>query len=126
MAAVALAVGLLGAPAATAKNEKVYGVEMPSWSKKVGEDRFQSPRNWEKTVKFFSDQFKGWKSIKWHREINLPSVKYVHIENTNKKGDWSGINLYELPNGKVRIYVLKRLEDAKPLAADAKETKKKS
>lgn len=109
-------------PAQAANPPKVYGVEMPSWSKKVGDDRYQSPRNWDKTVKHFKDQFRGWRGVTWHREVNLPSVKYVHIENGNTKADWAGINVYELPGGKVRVYVLKRLQDE--AAADAKKTDK--
>lgn len=99
---------LVGAEAALANAPKVHGVDLVPWSKKIEEDRYQSPRSWDKTIEYFYKYFRGWKSVRWHREVNLPTIKYVHIENTNEKGAWSGINIYELPNGKVRIYVLKR------------------
>ena len=88
------------------------GVELIPWSKKLGERRYESPRDWEATIKFFRDKFKGWKTIKWTREVSLPAVKYVHITNTADNGKWEGINIYALPDGRVRFYLLARA--AKP------------
>lgn len=118
-----LASTLVGAEAALANSPKVHGIELIAWSKKIDEDRYESPRSWDKTIEYFQKYFRGWKGVRWHREVNLPAVKYIHIENTNDKGAWDGINIYELPNGKVRVYVLKRQPEAAP-AAKGSETKK--
>lgn len=102
-------VALLAGPAwATAP--KVQGVELIPWAKEIGADRYQSPRDWENTVKFFKKKYAGWKTIRWHPEVNLPSVKYVHIENRAEKRTYDGINLYELPGGHVHIFVLKHVD----------------
>jgi hypothetical protein len=80
---------------------------MPS-ARKVGEHRYQSDRNYEATLKFFREKFRGWKSVRWLREVSIPGVKYVHIENTNDTSGWDGLNIYQLPDGSVRVYVLER------------------
>lgn len=102
----AILIALLGS-VAHAETPKPYGVELLPWSKDLGEDRYQSPRDFGKTLEHFQKQFRGWKAIRFHTEVNLPAVKYVHIENTNPSAAWAGINVYEAA-GKVRIYVLKR------------------
>lgn len=115
-----------GADAALANAPKVHGIDLIAWSKKIEEDRYQSPRSWDKTIEYFKKYFRGWRGVRWHREVNLPTIKYVHIENTHEKGAWAGINIYELPGGKVRVYVLKRepkVEAAKPDAAKASAAK---
>lgn len=103
----AVATVALLASAAHAETPKLYGVELLPWSKKLADDRYQSPRDFGKTLEHFQKQFRGWKAVRFHPEVNLPAVKYVHIENTNPSADWVGINVYEA-EGKVRIYVLKR------------------
>lgn len=124
----AVVTSLLGGAEALANAPKVHGIDLIAWSKKIEEDRYQSPRSWDKTIEYFQKYFRGWKGVRWHREVNLPTIKYVHIENTHEKGAWAGINIYELPGGKVRVYVLKRepKDDAKnkPAAAatDAKSS----
>jgi hypothetical protein len=35
-------------------------------------------------------------------------VKYIHYANSNEASSWQGINVYQLKNGQVRIYVLPR------------------
>lgn len=104
---------------ALAQAPTVYGLELVPWSKKLEEDRYQSSRDWEGTLRYFREKLRGWKGVRWHREVNLPTVKYVHIQNTNPKAKWSGINIYELPGGRVRMYVLKRITPkAEPKAAE--------
>lgn len=120
---VVLATLLVGAESALANAPKVHGIELISWSKKIDEDRYQSPRNWDKTVDYFQKYFRGWRGVRWHREVNLPTIKYIHIENTHHKGEWAGINIYELPGGKVRVYVLKREPKVEPAGDAAKADK---
>ncbi|MFZ9887446.1 MAG: hypothetical protein ACO3JL_08075 [Myxococcota bacterium] len=98
---------VLSGGAARAETPKPYGVELLPWSKKLDDDRYQSPRDYGKTLEHFKKQFKGWKAVRFHAEVNLPAVKYVHIENSNPSAEWAGINVYEV-EGKVRMYVLKR------------------
>ena len=94
---------LAAAPAA-----EELGLELVPYSKKLSERRYQSQRDYEGTIKFFKDKFKGWKTIRWMREVSLPAVKYIHLENSNDKAAWEGVNIYQLKSGEVRFYVLKR------------------
>ncbi len=123
LAVTALLAFVVAAPAAHASGtSSELGLDLIPWSKKVAERRYESPRDYEGTLKFFKDKFKGWKNVKWTREVNLPTVKYVHIENTNPEGKWQGVNIYAMPDGKVRYFVLdhpKKPGEASPPAADA-------
>lgn len=113
---------LLAAPLASANAPKVYGLELVPWSRQLDDDRYQSSRDWEKTLKHFKDNLRGWRGVRWHREVNLPTVKYVHIENKNEKAEWEGINIYQLPGGKVRMFVLKRQPKAELAAVPDKSS----
>lgn len=117
---LALLFATLGAPPAQASSDTPteLGLELIPWSKKLADRRYESPRDWEATIKFFRDKFKGWKTIKWTREVSLPAVKYVHITNAAESGKWEGINIYALPDGRVRYYLLTRT--AKAAAAPVK------
>jgi hypothetical protein len=115
-----LAAGIaLAAPAHAAEPNNELGLELVPWSKKVGERRYESPRDFDSTVKFYKDRFKGQKTIKWTREVSLPSVKYIHIENTGTSSRWQGINIYALPDGRVRYYLLEREAPATAAAPKA-------
>lgn len=109
---------LLVAPAQAANEPKVHGLTLVPWSKKIDEDRYRSARDWKGTLKFFKERFRGSSHVKWHREVNLPKVKFVHLQSLREKWNWSGLNIYQLPNGEVRLYVLKRL----PEKAESKAT----
>lgn len=123
-AAVVLLALTCSLPALAESQPKVHGLELVPWSKKIESGRYQSSRDWEGTLKYFRDKLRGWKGIRWHREVNLPTVKYIHIQNLNPKARWSGVNLYQLPSGEVRMYVLRRVRpDEKP---DDKADKKAS
>lgn len=117
---LALAVAASAAAPARASSDTPteLGLELIPWSKKLAERRYESPRDWEATVKFFRDKFKGWKTIKWTREVSLPAVKYLHITNTADNGKWEGINVYALPDGRVRYYLLTRAPKAATAAAE--------
>jgi hypothetical protein len=100
---------------ARAANDDI-GLELIPFSKRIAEHRYESPRDYEGTIKFYKDKFKGYKNIKWSREVSVPAVKYIHFETTSKS-KWQGVNIYQLPDGRVRYYVLPRPEA--PLAAPA-------
>lgn len=106
--AVIVSVLLFSSAAAAGDGPKVHGLELVPWSKEVEPDRYRSSRDFEKTKKHFRETLPR-SSVKWHREVNLPSVKYVHIENLAKNRTWDGVNVYLLPNGQVMMYVLKHL-----------------
>jgi len=107
----------LVAPArAAAPAAEELGLELVPYSKKLSERRYQSQRDYEATIKFFKDKFKGQKTIRWMREVSLPAVKYIHLENSNDKAAWEGVNIYQLKTGEVRFYVLKREAPAAALA----------
>jgi hypothetical protein len=105
-----IALCALATPAVAADPSTELGLELVPWSKKVATRRYQSPRDFDSTVKFFRDNFKGYKNIKWTREVSLPAVKYVHFENTNTGSSWQSVNIYELPDRHVRYFILERAE----------------
>jgi hypothetical protein len=41
-------------------------------------------------------------------------VKYVHLENLADTGAWQGVNIYQLKNGEVRVYILPRAATKAP------------
>lgn len=106
VALLALSPVLPEAARAADASDSDLGLELVPWSRKVGEHRYESPRDYEATIKFFRDKFKGYKNIKWSREVSLPTVKYIHFETTTSSSKWQGVNIYELPDGRVRYYVL--------------------
>lgn len=119
--------GALMSGAAAAQSARVHGVDIVPWSKKMGDGRYRSGRDFAKTLKFFRDNFRGSKRVRWHAEVNLPQVKYKHLENLSKKRKWDGVNIYELPKGQVYIYVLEHVEAPEtPAAGSAKKGAKTS
>ena len=107
--AVGLALSIVAPSFASEDVPKELGLDLVPWSKKVGDHRYESPRDYEGTVKFFRDKWKSSRPVKWSREVSLPAVKYIHIESMIDATKWSGINIYELPDGRVRYYVLERV-----------------
>ena len=103
--ALAMSVAL---PALADDTPKELGLELVPWSKKVGDKRYESPRDYEGTVKFFRDKWKSAKSVRWSREVSLPAVKYIHVESLVDATKWSGVNIYALPDGRVRFFLLER------------------
>lgn len=127
VALVAALVVTLLAGAAMATEPKVYGIELVPYSRKIDDDRYRSSRDWSGSMRYFKKKFAGWKYIRWHSVVNLPAVKYVFIENTYPKRQFDGINVYELPGGEVRMYILKHVEpEAEKAEADAAKGSKPS
>lgn len=106
--ALGLVIALTASVPASADPLSELGLQVLPWSKKVAERRYESPRDFDGTVKFFRDKFKGSKHIQWGREVSLPTVKYVHLANVDDTARWEGINIYVLPDGRVRYYILER------------------
>lgn len=121
VAAVALFAGSIGAfvGAAPARAVDDFGIELPPGARKVGEHRWQVDRNYEATLKFFREKFRGSKNVRWMREVSLPTVKYVHLQNANEASAWDGLNIYQMPDGSVRMYFLARRPASPPAPTPA-------
>ena len=106
---------------------QIHGVELHRWFKEIEPNRYASSRDYKRTIKFFRDQFRGVGGIRWHGEVNLPSVKYIYIQNRNRDRLWDGIHIYEIPGGKIRFFVLPhRSEKPKSDEASQQTTKPKA
>jgi hypothetical protein len=99
--ATALLAGLPGSALA----EKVAGAVLPDGAVKVGDGRYEVPRNYEETLKFFRQVY-GPGKFRRRPIADQPTVKAVHIENPDARpGQWEGLNVYEL-KGVTRVFVL--------------------
>ena len=105
-------VALLSSSAGLAAGPDEFGLELMPSAKKIGAHRYQSDRNYDATVKFFREKFRGAKSVRWMREVSLPGVKYVHIENDNPQSRWDGVNISLMADGSVHVFVLERKKAA--------------
>jgi hypothetical protein len=92
---------LMATPASAQMTEK--GAILPSGSRQVGENRYRSPSNYAGTLTFYGRQYKTnpRKTI-----VNQPGIRAVHLVNDGK-GDWEGLNIYEL-GGETRIFIVLR------------------
>jgi len=114
----------LGATRARAADDEDLGLELVPYSRKVGEHRYESQRDYEGTVKFFKDKFKGNKAVRFYKEVSLPTVKYIHVENT-AGGQWSGINI-SVVSGRVRYFILERAAREKPSSSSPSSSSTKA
>jgi hypothetical protein len=85
---------------------KVHGAIVDDEAKRVGEDRFRSKEDWEKTVRFYRSAYGGKPGFVWLTLETPPKVKAIHIENTHAGRTWEGINIYET-NNEIYVYVIK-------------------
>lgn len=93
----------LAVPAVAREATYVKGAALPAGVQQVGEDRYRSPSSYADTLAFYAKAYKGSprKTI-----INQPGIRAVHIVNDGK-GDWEGLNVYEL-DGETRIFIVPR------------------
>jgi hypothetical protein len=99
---------LLTATTAFASGLTVGGAILPPGSRQVGQNRFKSPSSYAETLNFYSKQYK---SNPRKTVASQPGMRAVHIVNEGK-GDWEGLNIYEL-EGETRIFVLLRQKPEK-------------
>ena len=107
MTALVLAAGLVcAAPARAAGQLVVKGAVLPPGSQQVGEDRYKSPSNYKDTLTWLEKQYRSYprKTI-----VNQPGIRGIHIVNESGRGDWEGLNVYEL-EGETRIFVVSRVD----------------
>jgi hypothetical protein len=98
------------------------GVRLPGAARKLpvtaGDElaghKFDCPRDFNDVVKHFRDEFKGRAQVRTGKEMSVAGTRYFHIDNLGDKGGWSGINVYQIRNGSVRITVLPKPTPAKP------------
>jgi len=106
---------LLAAGTVSAKDAApARGAVLPPGSKQVGESRFQSPSSFADTLTFYG---KTYRDSPRKTIVNQPGIRAIHIVNDGK-GDWEGLNVYEL-DGETRIFVV-------PKDAPARSVDKKS
>jgi hypothetical protein len=85
--------------------ERVAGAILPDDVVKIGEKRYQVPKSYEETLKFFRSVY-GPARYPRRSIAATGTVKAVHIENPDAKpGQWEGLNVYELRN-ETRVFVL--------------------
>ena len=96
-----LMVGLWSTPALAADGVPSY---LPDGSRKVAENRYRSPHDWEYTWKALD---KTLPSRNYPRKgiVNQPGIKADHISNPSGRGGWEGINVYQTGD-EVRMYVV--------------------
>ena len=108
----ALFFGLASSSASAANGPEELGMTLLPTANRIEAHRYTSGRDWEATLKFFREKFRGLKNVRTFRKVSLPNVKYVHYENANPTSAWQGVNVYQTKTGQVRIYVLPRVKAA--------------
>ncbi len=100
----ALAAAALAVPGA-ALAERVAGAVIPDEATRIGENRYQVPRSYDDTIKFYRQVYVPARYAR-RQIVDQPGVKAVHIENPDARpGTWEGLNVYEL-KGETRVFVL--------------------
>jgi hypothetical protein len=97
---------LLAATSTASASIKVSGATVDDESRKVGENRFRSTQDWEKTLRFYRSAYGGKPGYVWHSIETPPKVKAIHIENTHDNRQLEGINIYET-SGEIFVFVIK-------------------
>jgi len=115
MASALITAALASSTTTPAAAATVHGAAVIDGAVKLEDDRFKSPQDWDKTIRFFRTVYGKQPGIVWRSIASTPKVKAVHIANTRRGGSWEGINIYET-NGEVFIFVIK----ADPAASQKK------
>ena len=98
---------LLAARPADAEARQVHGATILDEVRPLEGGRFESMKDWEKTIEFFSRVYRGKPGYLWRSVDTPPGVKAIHIASTLPRTAWEGINVYET-KGKIHIFVVKR------------------
>lgn len=96
----------LGIFATSAEAAAVHGAAVIEGAVRVDEDRFKSPQDWDKTIRFYRSVYGKQPGIVWRSIASTPKVKAIHIANTRRGGSWEGINIYQ-SGSDVFIFVIK-------------------
>jgi hypothetical protein len=106
----------------TAAAEVVSGAQIPDGSRKVGENRYRAPGDFEKTLEYYKAVYPA-SAFPRRAIVNQPGVKAIHIVNPSGK-NFEGVNIYEA-NDEVRIYIVPQ-QQAAPAAKPPPKGGKKS
>ena len=101
-----LGLGLSASPTLPVFGATDHGAQLIETAVTVDEDRYKSPQDWEKTLRFFRGIYGKQPGIVWRSVASTPKVKAIHIANIRRGQSWEGINIYET-GGEVFIYVSK-------------------
>ena len=109
------------------------GAPLIPWAKKIGENRFRSPRNYDDTLSYYRKTISYNKFIKREKIINNSEVRAIHYKNTHPNRRWEGLNIYEYKGSTIIFVVftdmeLQRIKDEKnkkPGTTSKKKPKKK-
>jgi hypothetical protein len=105
----------------TAVAEVVSGAQIPDGARKVGENRYRAPGDFEKTLEYYKVVYPV-SAFPRRAIVNQPGVKAVHIVNPSGK-NFEGVNIYEA-NDEVRIYIVPQ-QQAAPVAKPPKKAEPK-
>jgi hypothetical protein len=83
--------------------EVVKGAQLPDGSRKVGENRYRAPADFDKTLDYYRSVYPTGTFTR-RMIVNQPGVKAVHIVNPSGK-NFAGLNIYQA-NDEVRIYIV--------------------
>ncbi len=119
---VALLVAVMVAGSSEALAASVHGAVLIDNAVKVDEDRYKSPKDWERTLRFFRKVYRKKPGIVWMDVATTPKVKATHLANTNPGSSWEGINIYQVRGG-VFIYVIAREKENGESGAAARREK---
>lgn len=124
VALAAMAVGLVCGPAAAKEPDPVpfRGAPLIPWAKRVGENRFRSPRNYDGTVEYYHEIFRHNPHIEKKKIINTSTVRAVHYQHTRKGARWEGLNVYE-HKGAAWIFVVFSDEELEKIEQEKKSGK---
>ncbi len=106
-----MTIAMLHQSPAFSSNTKVHlGAHLPRWSVPIEENRFRSPWNWDQTTTWINRNYSRGQFPRIDI-VNLPGIKAVHLANRSGRGQFTGINIYEMQDGQVRFYVLPKKSD---------------
>jgi len=103
--------------AASTEYKLDLGASLPKWAKKIEAHRYRSPWGWDGTKKWL-DRTYGRAEYPRIRIVNKPGVKAFFLRNRYRRGNWSGLNVYRLESGEVRLFVV-----SKPTSTSKKSDK---
>ena len=85
---------------------------LPDSARKVAENRYKAVGDLEAVLKFYKTALPA---SQYPRKniVNQPGIKALHIANPSGRGGWEGLNIYEMSNEEVRIYVVVSADSGK-------------
>lgn len=96
---------LIAGAADEASAASVHGAVLIEGAVKVDDGRYKSPKDWDRTLRFFRSAYGKKPGIVWMNVAATPRVKAKHLANTNPGASWEGINIYQV-RGEVFIFVI--------------------